>query len=239
MRGQADRTMLPFTTDQFLAVFAAYNAATWPAPAAAYALAAWATWAALRAPRHAASIVAGVLSVLWIWTGAAYHAIFFAAVNPAAPAFGLAFVAQGLMFAWAAGSRHALPFAAGPARPADRRLGLGLLAYAAVLYPLLGRLAGHAWPAVPSFGVTPCPLTIVTFGLLLLARGRVAPVLLVVPAAWSLIGGSAAILLAVPQDWPLPVAGLLGCAVLLRRPRRTRLAAPGRPAQPPATCPPR
>jgi hypothetical protein len=57
------------------------------------------------------------------------------------------------------------------------------------------------------FGITPCPVTIFTLGLLLLAR----PMywwLLVIPVLWSLVGGSAAFLLRVPQDWVLLVSGV-------------------------------
>jgi hypothetical protein len=57
------------------------------------------------------------------------------------------------------------------------------------------------------FGIAPCPVTLFTFGLLLLARGPVAWWLLVIPVAWSLVGGSAAFLLHVPQDWVLLFSG--------------------------------
>jgi hypothetical protein len=130
-------------------------------------------------------------------------------------AFAAGFVAHGALLIAAAATERGVPRGA-PAPRRQRVLGFGLIAYAAVLYPLLGRLAGHAWPATPSFGVTPCPLTIVTIGLFLLLPGRVHPVLLIVPLAWAAIGGSAAVLLAVPQDWALPAAGLAGGVVLLR-----------------------
>jgi hypothetical protein len=65
---------------------------------------------------------------------------------------------------------------------------------------------------MPSFGV-PCPTTLFTAGLLLSLEpgGPGAPwYLLIIPLAWTLIGGSAAILLGVLPD----VALLLGGAVL-------------------------
>jgi hypothetical protein len=57
------------------------------------------------------------------------------------------------------------------------------------------------------FGITPCPVTIFTLGMLLLAR----PMywwLLAIPVLWSLVGGSAAFLLGVPQDWVLLLSGV-------------------------------
>jgi hypothetical protein len=59
---------------------------------------------------------------------------------------------------------------------------------------------------IPAFGV-PCPTTIFTAGLLMLA----APPswrLSIIPIMWSVIGGSAAFLLGVRADYVLPIAGL-------------------------------
>jgi hypothetical protein len=83
-----------------------------------------------------------------------------------------------------------------------------LILYACVLYTLLGLWAGHRYPEMPMFGVTPCPVTIFTFGVLLLTTAPVSRWLLVIPVIWSLIGGSAAFLLQVPQDWLLLFSGL-------------------------------
>ena len=67
------------------------------------------------------------------------------------------------------------------------------------------------------FGITPCPVTLFTFGLVFLTTAPISRGLLVVPIVWSLIGGSAAFLLAVPQDWPLLFSGAAAVLVLWRR----------------------
>lgn len=202
--------MLPFTRDQFLTVFAEYNAAIWPAQILAYGLGAVAI---LALARRRAGMASGILAVLWLWTGIAYHWVFFAAINPAAFVFGAAFVVQGLLFLGGAG-RRALTFGCVP----GWRKGLGavLIAYAMVVYPLAGWLAGHHYPAMPMFGVTPCPLTIFTFGVLAFASDPIPTRLLVVPVLWSLVGGSAAVLLGIPQDWMLPAAGLAAVLAVLK-----------------------
>lgn len=205
--------MLPFSTEQFFAVFAGYNAAVWPAPVVAYGLGVVAIVAALRGGRAADRTVAAVLALLWLWTGIAYHWLAFAAVNRAAWAFGGLFVAEAALLLWIGGARHRLRF--GGRRRWMSAAGLLLIAYAMILYPLLGLAAGHSYPATPVFGITPCPLTIFTLGLLLLAR--VVPwSVVVVPVLWSLIGGTAAFLLDVPQDWPLLLSGLLAVVLLWR-----------------------
>lgn len=59
--------------------------------------------------------------------------------------------------------------------------------------------AGGTYPALPMFGITPCPGTLFTFGVLLLSSARVPWWALMIPTVWSLVGGSAAFLLHVPQ----------------------------------------
>jgi hypothetical protein len=44
--------------------------------------------------------------------------------------------------------------------------------------------------------------------------------LLAVPFAWSLIGGSAAVLLNVPQDWLLLASGVIAAPLVLSQRRR-------------------
>ena len=92
-----------------------------------------------------------------------------------------------------------------------------MIVYAMLLYPAIGALAGQSYPAVPVFGVAPCPLVIFTFGVLLLADPLPLR-LLIVPLLWSLVGGSAALLLQVPQT------GRCSSAVSLWPPRYSSIA---------------
>ena len=100
-------------------------------------------------------------------------------------------------------------------------VGVALMIYAAILYPLIGLSTGHRYPEVPMFGVTPCPVTIFTFGIFLLTTPPLSRWLLVIPFIWSLIGGSAAFLLHVPQDWPLLVSGFVAVPLIVFGTRRS------------------
>jgi hypothetical protein len=204
--------MLPFTREQFLQVFARYNEAVWPLQWIAWLLGLATCIAVARAGSLRERAVPAVLALLWVWTGIAYHGVFFSVINRAALLFGALFVLQGLLFA-ACAWRGTLRFGR---RGIAAALAWGLALYALVAYPLLGLYAGHGYPQIPLFGVTPCPLVLFTFGMLLLAV-RVPWWLLVVPVAWSLVGGSAAFLLGVPQDWPLLFSAAAAAVPLLSR----------------------
>ncbi len=209
--------MLPFTREQFLGVFATCNDAIWPLQIAAYLLGVVVVALLLRPSRSSDRIIAGILATMWIWTGVVYHGLFFAPINTAAYLFGALFLLQGGFLAYAGVRRHRLRFGfqSGPAA----WVGAAFMVYAAVLYPLIGMATGHAYPEMPMFGVTPCPVTIFTFGLLLLTTQRLPGWLLVIPLVWSLIGGSAAIVLGVTQDWLLLVSGLIAIPLIVLRDR--------------------
>lgn len=211
--------MLPFTHEAFLEVFRAYNVAIWPTQIIAYGLGAVAVLLLLRSGLRSSAAILGILALMWIWTGIAYHMVFFSAINPAAYLFGGFFVLQGVLlsrFAFLGRTIFGLP------SDVSGIFGIGVIAYALVLYPIIGKLAGQSDPLAPVFGVAPCPLVIFTFGLLLQAK-PVPFALLVIPALWSLVGGSAAFLLDVPQDWFLLLSGLLVAAALVLE-RRQRNA---------------
>ena len=216
--------VLPFSVGDFLDVFAVYNRSIWPVQVAIYAAAAgtvgWVLW---RPTRTASLALSALLAFCWVLMGGGYHLGFFRAISGIAAPAGVLFILTGLGFAWVT-ARGTLSF--GWRRDAWAIIGLVLVLYAMVGYPLVGLVAGHHYPRSPVFGVAPCPTTIFTFGVLLLARTRVPGWLLVVPAAWSLFAASAAVLLGITEDLALPVAGVAGTMGILLRNRALACATP-------------
>lgn len=197
---------MPFSTEQFLDVFARYNTAIWPAQLGALAIGVAIVVCLQRA--RASRFVALALVLLWVFTGVAYFGAFFAAINPAAYVFGALFVLQGalLMHAGLRADQR-------PLRRSRPILGMALAAYALLAYPLLAFALGHVYPRMPAFGVAPCPLAIFTLGVLLSAN-RLPRALFAIPIVWSAIGGSASWLLGVREDIGLLVAGAAAIGAL-------------------------
>ena len=203
---------LPFTIEQFFGVFQAYNTAVWPAQMLLLLLAALAViFIALRRPWSGVAVSA-ILAVLWIWLGAAYHLAFFARINPVAYGFGALSIVGGLVFAWHGVIRRRLEFSFGKSRRAAS--GTALLVFALLIYPIWGTLAGHGYPALPTFGL-PCPTTIFTIGVLALASGTSLRAALTVPIPWSLVGSQAALVLDVKPDLGLLVAGAVAVGLFI------------------------
>ena len=92
-----------------------------------------------------------------------------------------------------------------------------MVAFSTIAYPLIGMAAGHGYPNGPVFGVTPCPLVIFTFGMLLLSDRSMPKYLVAIPMVWALIGSTAAISLGIREDTGLLVTGTLATVALLVR----------------------
>jgi Family of unknown function (DUF6064) len=210
--------MLPFTPEQFLAVFVNYNNAIWPIQIAAYLFGGIAVALLFRKTRDADRVIAGILAVMWLWTGFGYHGLWLSVINKAAYLFAALFIVQGCYLIYAGVYRYQIRFGLRPGLATW--VGTAFVAYAAIAHPLIGEATGHRYPEMPMFGVTPCPVTIFTFGLLLLTMQPVPRWLLVIPFVWSLIGGSAAGLLHVPQDWLLLVSGCIAVPLMVFRERQ-------------------
>jgi Family of unknown function (DUF6064) len=201
---------LPFTRDQFFDVFAVHNRSLWP-----FALALWAyaLAAAVALPRHRqyGRVPVAMLAVQWVWAGVAYHAVFFASINPAARLFATLFVIEAGLRVWFGVVRDQLRFS--PTGSLRHVVGWTLIIYA-LLYPLLAQAEGYAFPRGPTFGV-PCPTTLLTIGWLFVADPPWPRVVALVPIGWALIGGSAAGLFGVRADSMLWAAGIALTASVL------------------------
>lgn len=195
---------LPFSVEQFFTVFAAYNLAIWPAQIIAYVLGLTVVVALWLDGPIGTRFITCVLAILWAWNGVAYQFLHFSSINPAANIFALVFLLEAILFGAAALTNSDLRFAVG--RNLRSIAGSALILYALLIYELLGWLAGHGLMEGPLFGVTPCPTTIFTIGMLLLARGAFVRWLSIIPVIWAMIGSTAAILLSVPEDLGLAVA---------------------------------
>ena len=208
-----DRTL---TLAQLLAVFENYNLAIWPVQMLAYVLGLAALFFAIKPSRYSSRIVTGILCFLWLWTGIAFYALQFGPVYAPAYAFGVLVVIQGALFL-ASVLKPRLSFGV----KGDLYCGVGLLfvAYAMIGYPAVGYFLGHVYPQTPPFGLTPCPTTVFTFGLLLLTGKRLPKLFLAIPLLAAL-GGIMPVSIGILEDTGLIVAGLLGTAMIVYRDRK-------------------
>jgi hypothetical protein len=203
---------LPFTKEQFFDLFVSYNEALWPAAVALWMASAFVATLRLPARRPNDRWISALLVTHWAWSALAYHVAFFARINPAAWLFAALFLGQAVLFFRVGVVQRRLSFA--PWADAWAPLAWGLIAYSLV-YPLINAIDHRSLQRIPTFGL-PCPTTIFTAGVLMLATPR-SWRLSIVPAIWSAIGGSAAFLFGIHADVALPIAGIALAIFSMRR----------------------
>jgi hypothetical protein len=207
---------LPFTQHEFFDLLADYNAALWPAVAALWVASVLVCARLMLSQRPPNRWIGGLLAVHWGWAGVAYHLAFFTRINPAAWLFAAIFLVPAALFVWFGVIRDQLSFTS--RRTTWWPIGWTLVAYALV-YPAINAVQHDSLLRIPTFGL-PCPTTILTGGLLLLASPR-SRALAIIPPIWSVIGGSAAVLLGVSADYALPATGIALAVFALRKSDRS------------------
>lgn len=195
---------IPFTIEQFWGVFISYNINVFPIQliwlglGLSALLPLFITW-------RGKSIYAGcILGLLWLWIGVCYHILFFAAICAPAFVFGALFVVEGLLILLLV-CRRELCFS--DDFNITKLLGCFFMLYGLLIYPIISYALAGELTRVISIGL-PCPSTIFSFGLLMLADKKMPGFLLIIPSLWALVGVSAALNLGIYQDLMMPVAAI-------------------------------
>jgi hypothetical protein len=155
-------------------------------------------------PGTAARWLALILAMLWIFVGWSFLWNRYATINWAAAYLAPAFAVEGVLLLVVS----LLDGLAFDRRGLAGRTGYLILGLALAGHPLLAPLQGRGWASSEVFGIAPDPTAIATLGLLLLARGRLLPLLLPIPVLWCLLSGITLRTMGEPQAW-VPYAALV------------------------------
>jgi hypothetical protein len=204
---------MPFSTDDFLGVFKSYNNALFPFQVILFLSAVYIVFLVFKGKSSRDHVINLILVFYWFWMGIVYHIIFFSSINPAAFLFGALFIVQGILLIKAGIADKKLEYA--PPQGLYLYTGVVIILYALILYPLLGIYFGHLYPKSPTFGL-PCPTTIFTFGIFLLAAKKIPSYILIIPLLWAVIGFSAVINFGIKEDTGLIIAGIIASWLILR-----------------------
>ena len=204
---------MPFTANEFLDVFAAYNQAVWPFAAILWLLTTAGVrrrWSQARRYRHRCPDFClpgtGCGPASCITRGSSPPSIL-----PPGCSLRCSLRRVSCSSRSDLSARQAVD-GAGSAR----RVVSSLLIVYSLIYPVVVWADGFVYPRMPTFGV-PCPTVLLTIGVLL-AMSRPSVLLSVIPVGWSLIAGTAAWLFGVHADFVLPAAGgVLVVDLILRR----------------------
>ena len=204
---------LLFSPRVYWRMFELHNAALWPLQLLALAAGIIIILLVARRPRNSARWLALLLAILWIFVGWSFLWSRYVTINWATAYVVPAFAVEGVLLLVVGPLLDGLAF--------DRRglagwTGYFILAFALAGQPLLASLQGRGWASSEVFGIAPDPTAIATLGLLLLARGRLLPLLLPIPVLWCLLSGITLSTMGEPQAWALHAALALTAAACIR-----------------------
>lgn len=126
---------IPFTIEEFLDVFYAYNLAIQPVQIVAYLLGIMAIASVIKRGSYSDKIIAGILAIFWAWMGIVYHIGYFSAVNKAVYVFGGLYILQSALFIYAGVIRQNLSFKL--TWSLSSAAGAAFIGYAMIIYPAL------------------------------------------------------------------------------------------------------
>lgn len=205
---------IPFTPEQFFEIIEKYNLAIFPVQLIILVLGILSVIILHSKIKSKNKLIGGFLGVLWLWTGIAYHFAFFTEINKAAYLFGGLFVLQGLIFFIETFSRKKLEFEFN-GKIMDYIAHFFIL-FGIVIYPALIYFLESSLVRTITLGL-PCPSTILTFGFLILTNTKFSKYIMIIPALWTIVGTSAALIFGVYPDYFMPVSALIAMIYLTVR----------------------
>ena len=198
--------LLLFEPCVYWRLFALENEALWPAQLALLAAGAALLFCLLGGRRPSGRWLGPALGAAWFWTGWQFVALRYGTVNWAAPTLAWGFYAEGVLLA-------ALGLAGRFSFVRRDRVGLGLIAVALFVWPLLSRFDGRPWSEAEIAAIAPDPTAIATLGLLSLAvRNRWTALLCLLPALWLGVSALTLFTMGAWQGWAVLAALAAGIA---------------------------
>ena len=181
--------------EEFFDLFGSYNEMYVIVIILTYVLAIVALLMAFRKSDYSSRFISITFTFLWLWIGIVFGILVFGPV-PAVMAgielpgawylFGGIFVIHGIILLYFGVIKDTFSVTWKP--DTQHYMGLLLILYGLVFYPLVGLLTGRVFPEYPVFGIAPCPVTLFTIGLLLWSDVKPSPILMFIPIFWGFMG---------------------------------------------------
>ena len=207
-----------FTPETYFRLFEFYHRDWWPMQLACYAMAVVILLCLWLKPAWGGRAITILLAVSWAWVGWAFLHVRFAPIHWAADWYAVVFLLQALLLFVYGVSRRGVEFEI--VNSARAVIGIFLLLGALLVMPTTANLTGRAWIQAELFAMTPDATVLATLGLLLLAKGRTAVWLAVIPLAWCFVSGATLWVLEAPEAMILPAGAMLTMALMLMPARR-------------------
>lgn len=208
--------------EDFFARLKTYNETVWLITIITFFLGLLAIYFSARKTKYSGKIISSILGFLWFWSGIVFHIIFYGSTDVEFLGqtisgiwyfSGVLFVIQGILFLVIGVIRDSLAFQL--QKNACSLIGIIFVIYSMIIYPIIGFLTGYIYLEYPIFGSAPCPVSIFTFGMLLLINRKVPILISIIPLIWAFMGFMPVFILSVWADIGLILSGIIGFPLIL------------------------
>jgi hypothetical protein len=207
---------ISITLEQLLDTFEKFNLDIWPMQIIAYVLGIIAIFFIIWKTKYSYRILLGVITFMWLWAGIGFLLFYSGPTYKPAYILGALTVIQAVLFLIAV-FKPLISF--GFKLNIFSVTGLLFVAYAMIGYPVIGYLLGHGYPQWLPFGLVPCPVTVFTFGLLLMTDKKVPVLFLIIPLLLAL-SGAMPVSIGIFEDIGLIIAGIMGTVMIIYRDKK-------------------
>jgi hypothetical protein len=201
-----------FTPETYFRLFELHHRDWWPMQLACLAMAMVILLCLWLKPTWGGRVIAILLATSWAWVGWAFLHLRLAPIHWVADWYAIAFFSQALLLFVYGISSRGVEFEIG--NSARAAIGVFVLMAALLVMPAIAYLTGREWMQTELFAMTPDATALVTLGLLLLAKGRVAGWLVVIPVAWCFVTGVTLWVLEATEAMILPAGAMLTIAMI-------------------------
>lgn len=204
-------------SNEFFARFEIYNITLWPMIIVTYILGIIALILAIKKIKNSNKIISIILAFLWCWAGIFCLMIFLGPIDQVRYIIqGMIWVVQAILLLYLGVYKDKLSFKF--ERDTYSIIGALMIIYGLVIYPIVGALTGHPYPAHPIFGTACCPVCIFTFGLLMWTNKKVPIYIALIPLFWAITSGLfATLIFNVYADIGEFIIGIVGFILILYR----------------------
>jgi hypothetical protein len=209
--------------EEFFDLFRTYNEMYLVVIILTYVLAVFALLMTFRKNDYSNRFISFTLAFLWSWVGVVFGILVFSPL-PVVMAgielpgtwylFGGIFAIHGIILLFNGVFKDMVSYTW---RPDSRHyIGLFLILFGLVLYPMIGALSGRVYPEYPVFGTSPCPVTLFTIGLLLWADERPSLEFWAIPIFWGFMGIAPVLFYGVYADIGTVLSAIIGLYYWMR-----------------------
>ncbi len=200
--------------ENVIQLFYEYSSSVWPSQFLFYLLAGLIIYLSLNQYKYSSIIINSGLAFFWLWTGSIYYFLFYSELSHLGYAIGSVFMMEGIFFIVFGVSKKWITYKF--EKNFTGFLGIGLILYSCIIYPLMGLFFERSYAYLLSF-ILPVPITIFTFGMFLFSERKLPFFFVVIPFIWAILSFYSSVKFWLIEDMFLIIVAVVSLFIITKK----------------------